>query len=134
MVERTGDNDAQPLPREWLPDAAAPADAPEWDATLQRILAAAEPALRRLESGDSQRDVTWVTVLGSWWKPAAAIVAAAALLLLLDRPNTAIGESQRGSLPLNVMAAEGEPVALWESVGIDAHPVLALIALQQQGR
>jgi hypothetical protein len=132
MVEPNG-GDQQPLPRDWLPDASAPDGAPEWDVTLQRILAAAEPSLRQLQDASTASDVTWSAVLGSWWKPAAAIAAAAALLLLLDGRDTEDRAAQ-GVLPLSVMAAQGDPFALWQSLGIEADPVLALIALQQERR
>src|SRR5687767_11377428 len=132
MVEPSNGGNEQPLPREWLPDASAREGAPEWDVTLQRILAAAEPSLRQLQDASTASDVSWSAVLASWWRPAAAIAAAAALLLLLDGRDTE--NRAQGGVPLTVMAAQGEPFALWQSVGTEADPVLALIALQQEGR
>jgi hypothetical protein len=130
MAEPSYDMDEQPLPRGWLPEASAPRAAPEWDIQLQRILAAAEPSLQQIECAH-HTDVTWSMVLGSWWRSAAAIAAAAVLLLLLDRTDTAGRASAADALPLSVMVAAGEPFALWESLGIAADPVLALITLQQ---
>jgi hypothetical protein len=128
--DRPDDNTPPLLPREWLPDPLPPAGAAEWDVRRERILAAAEPALLRL--GESERDAAWPTVLGHWWKPAAALAAAAAaLLFLLGRPET-LRDSDRDRFPLSVVAAEGEPFALWDGVGIDADPVLALVASQPQ--
>jgi hypothetical protein len=129
MAQRSNDSE-HPLPREWLPDAIAPEDAPEWELALQRIVAAAEPELRQLASGSSERDLSWATVLGSWWKLAGSLGAAAVVLLLaVGRPGT---RADSGALPLRVVAAAGEPFALWESLGIEADPVLALIALQER--
>jgi hypothetical protein len=118
MAQRPHDDEPRPLPREWLPEATAPEGAPEWEARLERITALAEPALRRLAG-------PWSSLLGVWWKPAAALVAAAALALALSP------DGQDASLPLSVIARDGGPLVLWERVGIEADPVLALIALAQ---
>jgi len=133
MVERAGDNAPRPLPRDWLPEATAPEGAPEWDVRVARIIAAAEPTLRRLGKRRSEIAASWPTMLGSWWKSAAALATAAAALLFMLKPET-IREPAQGWLPLSVVAAEGEPFALWEGLGISADPVLALIALQQEDR
>lgn len=130
MVERSNDDAPRPLPRDWLPEATTPEGAPEWEDRLERIVAAAEPALRRLGRRGSAMEVTWPAMLGPWWKPAVALAAAAAALLFVLHPRDAIREGGDG-LPLSVVAWEGEPFALWEGFGIDADPVLALIALQQ---
>jgi hypothetical protein len=128
-------NDAAgPLPHDWLPAPVAPADAAEWQVRLERILTAAGPALRGLR--EAAPETSWPDMLGSWWKPAAAMAAmaaAAAVLLFLfvpAQPQQPPGEG----VPLSVIAAEGEPFALWDGLGIDADPVLALIALSEQAR
>ena len=125
------DDAARPLPREWLPAATAPANAPEWLERAARIVAAAEPALHRLGDRAPAVEVSVSDLLGSWWKPVAAFVAAAAVLLLVLDPASPRASSP-GWSPLSVVAAAGEPFALWEGLGIEADPVLALIALQEQ--
>lgn len=130
MVERSNDDTPRPLPSDWLPEAAPTESDPRWEFRAQRIVAAAEPSLRRLGDRPSVVDA-WSTRLGAWWKPAAALAtAAAALFVVLDPPGTR-EEFDHGSLPLSVVAAEGEPFVLWEAAGIDADPVLALIAMQE---
>ncbi|HUF51003.1 MAG TPA: hypothetical protein VMN60_09235 [Longimicrobiales bacterium] len=125
MIDRS-ENTIPPLPRDLLPDATAPANAPGWQDRLERIVALNEPQLQRLRA---QNEMHWSTQLGHWWKAAAAIVlAATALLLALERP-AARGQTE---LPLSVMAADGEPFAIWTGVGLEADPVLALIALQER--
>lgn len=133
MVDRAGDGAPRPPPRDWLPHPTAPESAPEWQNRLERIVAAAEPALRRLGERGSDVELTWPAMLGRWWKPAVAMAAAAVALLLVLHPRNATREAGDG-LPLSVVAAEGEPVALWEGLGIEADPVLALIALQQEAQ
>jgi hypothetical protein len=129
MEKRSDDNVPCPLPRRWLPEATPPEGGPEWDIRVERIVAAAEPRLRRLARG-SEIEATWSAGLGSWWKPAAAIAAAAAVLLFALAPAATVQESGEGWLPLSVVAADGEPFALWVGLGIESDPVLALIALQ----
>ncbi|MGH7576751.1 MAG: hypothetical protein ACREM1_16710, partial [Longimicrobiales bacterium] len=136
MVERSGHDlpGPLPLPREWLPAAAPPEDASEWEAGARRILAAAEPSLWRLSERRPAVDATWSMQMGSWWKPAAVMAAAAgaavAVLVLIDPFGSALA-ADRGSVSLSVVAAEGDPVALWEALGIEADPVLARIAIQE---
>ena len=125
------DDAPRPLPREWLPAASAPEDAPEWKDRAARIVAAAEPALHSLENQASAAGVTVASLLGSLWKPAAAILAAAAALLVILDPASP-RDSGPGWSPLSIVAAAGEPFALWEGLGIEADPVLALIALEGQ--
>ena len=130
MVDRSDDDSPRPLPRDWLPEATPPEGAPEWEIRQERILAAAEPALRRLEKWGSQTEATWSTTFGSWWRVAAAMATAAVALLFMLRPAAIVRESGDSRVPLSVVAAEGEPFALWAGLGIDADPVLALIALE----
>lgn len=132
MTERSNDHAPRPLPRDWLPDATPPDAAAEWAVRVQRIMAAAEPALAKLGNRDDSSDAGWPVELGSFWRPAAAVATAATLLLVVADKPRAVRESGYDGLPLSLMAAEGQPVALWEGLGIDADPVLALIALQEQ--
>lgn len=131
MRERSEDGAARPLPRDWLPDSHPPEDAPVWHARVERIMAVAGPELRRLGSRRSATEITWWSRMGLWWKPAAALAAAStALLLLVGRP-AVFPEPPPGSIPLGLVASEGDPVTLWRALGIPADPVLALIAVQE---
>lgn len=130
MTDRPEDT-PRPLPRAWLPAATAPESAPEWQERAARIVAAAEPSLHRLGDLRPAVDASVAGLLGSWWRPAAALAAAAAALLLLLDPRNPPASSP-GWSSLSVVAAAGEPVALWDALGIEADPVLALIALQKQ--
>ncbi|MGH7477662.1 MAG: hypothetical protein ACRELD_15455 [Longimicrobiales bacterium] len=95
-------------------------------------MAAADPELRRLRNRPAALDASWPSVMGLWWKPVAALAAAAtALLLLVGRPASLPAPAQ-DSLALSLIAAEGDPVTLWGAFGIQADPVLALIAFQGQ--
>lgn len=133
MVERPNDDMPRPLPRDWLPEAAPSESDPRWEFRAQRIVAAAEPSLRGLGEWRYVVDA-WSTRLGAWWKPAAVLATAAAALFVVLDPSGIREASDHGSLPLSVVAAEGEPFALWEAAGIDADPVLALIAMQASAR
>lgn len=122
-----------PLPRDWLPAAAPPEVASEWEARAKRIVAAAEPSLWRLRERRPAVAATWSMRLGSWWKGAAVMAvgaAAAAAVLVSIGPFGSAPPTDPGSVPLSVIAAQGDPVALWEAVGIKADPVLARIAIQ----
>lgn len=130
--EEPADRTPRPLPREWLPDRQPPEGAPAWHARVERIMAAAGPELRRLGSRRSTAELTGRSRMGSWWKPAAALAAVStALLLLVGRP-AASPEPPPGSIALALVASEGDPVTLWGAFGIQADPVLALIAVQEQ--
>ncbi len=132
MRERSEDGAPRPLPPGWLPDPHPPEGDPRWDRRVERIMAAVGPELRRIRSRRSAAEVTWWSRMGVWWKPAAALAAAsAALLLLVGRPAVS-PEPPPGSIPLGLVAADGDPVALWSALGVQADPVLALIAIQEQ--
>lgn len=130
---------SDPLPEEWLPEPAGPpAGAPEWEARVQRIVRAARPGLERLRAGAAGGaggragdglPARW-TDLGRLLRPAAGLAAAAALLLFALRPAPA-GEPP-ASPTLAAVASGGEPAALWQAAGAEAHPVLALIALEEE--
>lgn len=133
MSRRRPDGTAAPLPRDWLPDAQPADDDAGWDAAVRRVVSAAEPGLGVIGmplAGEAR----WWSQLGRWWVPSAGLAAAAAALLLLVLPGERVRPSATASLALNVIAAEGDPAALWEGFGIEADPVLALIALQTRGR
>jgi hypothetical protein len=129
MKSGSTDEIPPPLPREWLPEPLAPDDAADWNAAVSAIMEAAEPKLRALATLPGPEDVSWWSLLGRWWTPAAGLAAAAAAILVIAQQGKQVGPAP-GSLPLNVMAAEGDPAALWEGYGVEADPVLALIALQ----
>jgi hypothetical protein len=117
-----------PLPRKWLPEPAAPADAPEWEALARRIMSAAGPALDRQASADPEAG--WAVVLGSWLRPALVFAAASAAIVVVAYQAKPVQGVDRPSVPLAVLASDGDPAALWQSLGITADPVLGLIALQ----
>lgn len=132
MPKRSNENAPPPLPQEWLPEAAAPAGAVEWETRSERIMAVAEPKLQRLGRRVPTSEPSWWSALGWWWKPAAVVASAtAAVLFVLDAP-VALREPTPDSLSLMVIAAAGEPIAFWEMLGVEADPVLALIAWQEQ--
>lgn len=133
MRDRSEDSAPRPLPREWLPEPQPPERAAQWDARVERIMAAADPELRRLRSRRAAAGTTAWSVMGQWWKPAATLAAAAAALPLLFEPPAAVSELPQDSFSLSLVAAEGDPVALWGAFGVQADPVLAMIAIQEQG-
>jgi hypothetical protein len=123
----------RPLPRGWLPDPYSPEGDPKWDQSVERIMVAARPELRRLRSERSAAEVTWWSMMALWWKPAAALAtASAAILVLVGRPRVP-PEPPPGSIPLGLVASDGDPVTLWGALGIQADPVLAQIAIREQG-
>ena len=123
------DEDVRPLPRDWLPPRQPPEGADVWAARVDRIMSAAGRELRRSSSQGPVTSTSWSTMAG-WWKPAAALAAAALALFFVLRVPTSRVEIPPRSIPLNLVASAGDPVAVWEVVGVEAHPVLALIALQ----
>lgn len=127
-----------PLPESWLPEPAIDAeDEADREARVRRIMASAEPRLRELARRGPMADPStapagagWLD-LGRWWRPAAVLAAAAALVLLLTRPAPPEVAPPAGSAALGAVVTEGEPASLWEAAGSEAHPVLALIALDE---
>jgi hypothetical protein len=116
-----------PLPREWLPEPAAPEEAPEWDALARSIMSAAGPSLDRQASADPEGGRAFV--LGSWLRPAMVFAAASAAIAVVAYQAQPVHDVHGPSLPLAVLASVGDPAALWQSLGITADPVLGLIAL-----
>ena len=117
-----------PLPREWLPDPVSGAgvdDSQVWEWRLQRIMAAAEPRLVRLQ----KRREPWWSALGALWRPAAVAALGAAAAIVLVSPS--VQElPPPGRFALSIIATEGSPEGLWASLGHEAEPVLSLIALE----
>ena len=131
MTERPEDEVQQPLPTTWLPDPHPPDDDRRWNETTERIMRAAAPELQALRSRRSTIAVGGWSEMGRWWKPAAVLAAASIALLLLLEPlisRTAVPRS----LPLGFVASDGDPVTLWRMMGLEADPVLALIAIRDQ--
>lgn len=119
----------EPLPREWLPAPLGPAgaDAAPWEARLQRLAAAAGPALARLRA----RPLPWWSVLAARWKPlaGAAAATAAGLTLVLYLTASPAPRPAAGAPTISAVVSGGEPAALWAALGAQADPALALIAL-----
>ena len=120
----------RPLPRDWLPEAHPPAEDPAWEGKIARILAAADPELVRRADGTRPGALSRWTEVGDWWRPALALAAgAAALFFAVDRPAPSRG-APLDAIALTLVAAEGDPAALWQSLGVRADPVLAHIAME----
>lgn len=132
MKERSPDSGLRPLPREWLPDPQPSEEDPRWSQQIAQIMAAARPELRQLRNRRSAVQVTWWSEMARWYAPAAALAATAMAVVLLTRRPAALPESLAGSIPLELVATNGDPVALWRARGIEADPVLAWVALQRQ--
>lgn len=128
-----------PLPESWLPEPAREAgDEAAWENRVSRIVVAADPRLRELERRGAgagpappRRADAWLDV-ARWWRPAIALAAAAALTLFLTRPAPPDTGGSPGSPALGAVVSEGEAASLWEAAGREAHPVLALIALEEE--
>jgi len=116
----------EPLPRDWLPAALPPEGDAFWDAGIAGILVATE-----LHTGTAVP--SWLSEMGRWWQPTATLAAAAVVALLFvvagSPPLESPGEPSDG-LALMMIAADGDPVALWAALGVPADPVLALLTLQ----
>lgn len=129
MNEEFRDDVTPPLPPGWLPDAQPPEGDPHWDRIVTRILGAARPELEHVALGSIAAGMPSTGGAGLWWRSAAALaVASAAALIVMGRGDASV--AREGSMPLELVAADGDPVALWRARGIAAHPVLALIAVQ----
>lgn len=148
------DRGRERLPREWLPDALAPAHgagAAEWEDRLQRLMRAAEPALAELEraagspapesrgeepvgSRRAEAALPWWAVLAGAWRlaiPAAAAAAAALVLALrLVVGSAASQAASPDAFALTAITGGGEAAALWQGAGSEADPVLAQLVVQ----
>lgn len=132
MIHRTqSDEEAgAPLPRDWLPEAHPPAEDPAWEGEIARILVAADPELVRRAGGTRPAALPRWTEVGEWWRPALAVAAgAAALFFVVDRP-APTPAVPLDAIALTLVAAQGDPAALWQSLGVRADPVLAHIAME----
>jgi len=119
------------LPRDVLPDSLPPNDAAVWDARVRRIIAAADPDLRRLRSAGSSADVAWWSGMAQWRTPAAVFAAVATILLVVMMGRLSVfRDIPPDELALGLVATDGDPMTLWGAAGIPADPVLALIAVQ----
>ena len=132
MRERAEHDEPQPLPGRWLPDASPPDDSPLWAARIDRIIAASAPDLQRMKNARIAAAATPWSVMGHWWKPAAALAAASLLLFVATYRPRGSADSRAGSILLGIVASQGDPVALWGALGIEAEPVLALVAIQNR--
>jgi len=117
---------------QWLPTGLPPAAHPVWEARVSRTLVATESAMVRLEHGFLTGEGSWWWEMGRWWQPAAVLAAAAIALLITvsDREVPGSGDDPAHGVALTLIASEGDPVALWEALGIPADPVLALLTLE----
>jgi hypothetical protein len=95
-------------------------------------MTAAALELRTLRSRHSGVQFTWWSEMARWRTPAAALAAAAAAFFLLTWRPAALPEAPPGSILLELVATNGDPVALWTARGVEADPVLAWVALQRQ--
>lgn len=132
MRERSKNETARPLPRGSLPDSLPLDGDPKWEESVERIMAAAGPGLRTLGSRRSAAAVTWWSSVGLWWKSAAVLAAASLALFLLVGRGVRSSEPPPSSIPVALVASDGDAVMLWEIFGVQADPVLALIALREQ--
>jgi hypothetical protein len=119
---------AKPLPREWLPEGAAPDGDAVWEERAARILARTELAWEHREAPRTP----WLTDLGRWLSPAAALAASAAALLLAAGNRAVYDRTtpDADAVALSLITADGDPVALWATIGVTADPVLALLTLE----
>ncbi len=129
-IESDDPNEAR-LPDAWLPAASPAPDAASWIVQRERILATAAPALHALRGTD---DGPWIDTIASWWTRAAAGVAAAATILIAVRQIAAPAPPSRPATPFDLISAAGEPAAVWRAYGIEADPVLAVIANETTAR
>ena len=118
---------AEPLPREWLPEGVAPEGDAVWEARTERILALTEHAW----PAEARRTTTrWLPELSRWLSPAAALAASAAALLLAAGNRASVPAQDADAAALSLITADGDPVALWATLGVTADPVLALLTLE----
>jgi hypothetical protein len=131
MDRRSGEVDSGPLPGEWLPDASPPEDHVVWETRTARILVSAEREWTVLQSVGIGA-APWLSEIGSWLRPAAVFAAAAvALLFALPDSRAHIEPALTADeMALGLVAAGGEPAALWATLGVPADPVLALLTLE----
>lgn len=138
----------EPLPKSWLPSPLPPEDAATWDLQVRRIMAAAAvqdadatriahprrpldgPLDGPLDRPLDRQPDRWSGVAGLWRHAAVLAAAAIALLFMVDPPEPGL-RATSASPSLSLMVAQGDPAALWALSGIEADPLLVLIAAQQ---
>jgi hypothetical protein len=121
----------KPLPRDWLPPPQPREGDPEWNRRFARVMSAAEPELRKIGNRQpAASSVGWFWI-ARWWKPAAGLAVASIALLIITDGWVIEPQPPASSIALRLVAADGDPVALWSEIGVRADPVLARIALQE---
>ena len=128
MMEGRDENEVSRVPRDWLPDPQPRDGDTIWEARVERIMAAAAEFRSGNERLSAVDRTTW-QLIALWWRPAAVVALAATVLFLVVGRRGGRAELPPRAIPLNVVASYGDPVTLWEAFGVQAHPVLALIAL-----
>lgn len=131
-VGESGSVQAAPLPKEWLPKAAPPDGHTEWEARTARIMSAVGPEWARLRLGGRAMGPSWLAEMGRWLRPAAALAAAGAGLLLwvTKPPAPSATFLSAENVALGLVVSDGDPVALWAALGVQADPVLALLTFE----
>jgi hypothetical protein len=130
MRDRPIEEFTDALPRHLLPDALPPSDATELVAMRERIMERAGGDLELLRIAGAQQN-DWAGVFAAWLRPAAGLACAAGVLLFVMIQSAPAPPRSPGAVALGVLATGGEPVALWNALGVEADPVLALFAYEE---
>ncbi|MEX2048541.1 MAG: hypothetical protein WEB90_03090 [Gemmatimonadota bacterium] len=94
-------------------------------------MAATDRKWARLELRGTGGEPSWLSEVGSWWRPAAALAAAAVAVLLWSDPHIRTEPAHTAAeMALGLVASDGDPVALWAALGVSADPVLALLTFE----
>jgi hypothetical protein len=120
-------------------------DVAYWRLRLERLMEEADPVLeryRRPSEAPASAAVSWWQALSLWWRPAVAgamgLAASIVLVVGLGSGRAPAGppgaEPDPAALVLSALASGGEPAALWQRAGIEADPLLALLALEPASR
>ena len=127
MNDRKDDRPQEALPRAWLPEPRPGEGDAYWDGYAARVMSELEPLMAAGDAGARDRRRSWVSEMGDRWQAAALLAAAAVAALLAVAPRDRAVEPVPApeDLALALVAAEGDPAALWERLGIPADPVLA---------
>lgn len=121
---------AEPLPSKWLPEGLPERGDVVWDTRATRILGALDLEWSRADVHGP--GLSWLSEMGRWLRPATVLAAAAAALLILagDRTPGSEVRPRPDALAMSLVAADGDPVAIWAALGVSADPVLALLTLE----
>jgi hypothetical protein len=130
----TNRNDfSDPLPGKWLPDSPVvpPEDDAYWERRLDALMTEADPKLASYRRVPVVRR-SWLETLAVGWRPAAAGAFALAASVILALALGAGGAPAPGpqAVVLSAIVNEGTPASLWQGAGIEADPILALLALE----